>query len=435
MDAKKQKLLIEYLLSSPDVFAICNPIIETNYFVPEYKQTVHFIKQYYDQYNTIPDERQVLGETGVELKITEISPKQVEYCVNEVEKFCKQRGFYAALTKALKVFEEGDTGEAERLIHDAALISIHKDVGYEYFKDPLERLQRMSTQNPKISTGWKGLDRELDGGLEKGTLTIFTANSGGGKSVTLANLGLNMMQQGKNTLYLSLELSEDLITKRYDSMITGINQIEIFSRMKEVAHKVSQHGENCGKLVVEQFPAGTTANQFQSFLKEFELVNGYIPDVLLVDYLDLMGSNEKVSADNVFEKDKRASEQLRNIGVEYNMIVGSASQQNRGAVTSDIINQSHIAGGISKINTSDNTISIIMTDAMRAKGEMMFHLLKTRSSGGVGNNVYMKWNNVSLRITDDNGSSRDPDPTKNIPLTKKDDNQGSRLLDLMSSVK
>jgi hypothetical protein len=104
-----------------------------------------------------------------------------------------------------------------------------------------------------------------------------------------------------------------------------------------------------------------------------------------------MGSNERVSADNVFEKDKRSAEQLRDIGNDFNMAIATASQQNRSAVDEVRINQSHVAGGISKINTSDTWISIIATDTMKAQGECRFQFIKTRTSDGVGSQVTLRW--------------------------------------------
>jgi hypothetical protein len=181
-------------------------------------------------------------------------------------------------------------------------------------------------------------------------------------------------------------------------MVTGIPQRDILNRASEVAQKIKAAGSSIEDIVIEQMPVGTSSNEIRAFLKEFELKRGYVPDVLIVDYLDLMSPNEKVSADNVFEKDKRSAEQLRQILIDYDMIGITASQQNRGAVTATDLNHSHIAGGISKINTTDTYVSIIMTDTMKAAGEIAFQFLKTRSSDGVGKTIYLRWNRLALRV-------------------------------------
>ena len=138
----------------------------------------------------------------------------------------------------------------------------------------------------------------------------------------------------------------------------------------------------------------------------------------------------------MFEKDKRASEQLRSIANDYNMWVVTASQQNRGAVGQTDLNHSHIAGGISKVNTTDVYVSIIMNEAMRQQGTIAMQFLKTRSSDGVGKTIYLKWHNTTLRITDPDDSGPSGGSFKPRPTDTKnmfDEPSGNGLLDLMSS--
>ena len=179
-----------------------------------------------------------------------------------------------------------------------------------------------------------------------------------------------------------------------------------------------------------------SALPFRAYLKEFELKFGYLPDLLIVDYLDIMGANEKVNADNVWEKDKRAAEQLRDIAFDYNMYIAAASQQNRSAIDAQELNQSHIAGGLSKVNTVDIYASIIMTPTMKAAGEIGFSFLKTRNSDGVGKTVYMMWDNKTLRILNKNDNvDEDGVLLDNLP-TKSSSGLGKpkrSLLDIMSA--
>jgi KaiC/GvpD/RAD55 family RecA-like ATPase len=267
-------------------------------------------------------------------------------------------------------------------------------------------------------------------------MLLLSANSGGGKSIVMANLALNYVEQGKNALYISLELSEEMIYQRYIAMVTGVSTREWQHQVDATAHKITAVGETSGSLFIKRMPQGCTSNQIRAYLKEFELKNGYVPDVIAVDYIDLMGSNEKVSADNIHEKDKRASEELREIMNDYNAVGMTASQQNRGAVTATELNHSHIAGGISKINTTDVYISIIMTDQMRAKGEMALQFLKTRSSDGVGQTIYLEYNKVTLRITDPNVLKLSPKkpPAENKQHDQFDSINNSGLLGLMTTI-
>ena len=228
-------------------------------------------------------------------------------------------------------------------------------------------------------------DEATGGGFFRKEITVFTANSGVGKSNTMYNVSKNLVSQGYNGVIISLELYRKTISKRLGSMLTQISQRELKQRKSEVINAIQAMKDDHGKLFIHNMKVGTTPNQIRAYLKELELQEDFTPDFIVIDYLDLMAPNERVSADNVFEKDKRVSEQLRQILVDYNSSGITASQQNRSAVALDAseVNQSHIAGGISKINTADVVVSIIMTDVMRAAGEIAFHFLKTRSSSGI----------------------------------------------------
>ena len=438
MDNKKQKLLIEYLISSTDTFAICEGIVESDYFDPEYRNAINFIKTYYNEYNTTPDVAQIEAESGVELTKQEITKDQVEYTTNEIEGFCKRRALEKAVLSSPPLIEEGKHDEVLKNVTDAILISLHKDLGLRYFEDVEDRLMRMLNETPVQSTGWSDVDELLYGGIGRKELLLVSANSGGGKSITLANLGYNFAQDGLNVLYLSLELSEDVIAQRFDTMLTGISRKDWKAHISEIVTRVEQAGDKSGIIDVVQMTSGTTANQIRGYLKEYYLHYSIVPDLLIVDYLDKMNPNEKVDLGNVFVKDKLCSEQLRDIGVDYNMFTATASQLNRSAVGATEHDHSQIAGGISKINESDVYWSIIMTDAMRAQGEIAFVFQKTRNSDGVGNTVYLKWDPKTLRILDQTGGAKGMDFKKRSSGDLKDtildtpSGDGKGLLDLMS---
>lgn len=439
MDNKKQKLLIEYLISSTDTFAICQGIVEPEYFDPEFRNAVAFIKSYYNKYNTTPDIKQVDAESGVELEVVEVTKDQIAYTTNEIETFCKRRALEKAVLASPALIESGEWDQVLTGVKDAILISLHKELGLRYFEEVQERLDRMLNDPPLHPTGWTDVDALLFGGISRKELLLLSANSGGGKSITLTNLGHNFAKDGLNVLYLSLELAEDVIAQRFDTMHTGISRRDWKSHVSEIVTRVEGEGKKSGVIDIIQMKSGTTANQIQGYLKEYYLTYDFMPDLLIVDYLDKMAPNEKMDLSDVFTKDKLCSEQLRDIGVEYNMFIATASQLNRSAVGSTDHNHSQIAGGISKINECDTYISIIMTDAMRAQGEIAFVFQKTRNSDGVGNTVYLKWDTKTLRILDQTDSTRgltfnkksSGDNLKDSILDTPSGDGGS-LLDLMS---
>lgn len=402
MDSQKQQLLIEYLISSPDTFALSSPIVKPDYFDPEFRHTISFLHNYYDEYHTLPDIDQVEVETGKHFKRRNITNDKIEYCLNEIELFCQNMAMKNAILTAAELYEKGgDKGKIRKIVTEAATVSLHRDMGVNFFEDPETRLKELMKKEIVEPTGWKEFDDLLEGGIARKQLLLFSANSGGGKSIVMANLGLNFVMKGFTVLLISLELSQDMVDMRYVQMVTGMKAAEWQKNINRSAETILQTKNKAdkGELYIKRMRQGANSNEIRSYLKEFELRHGKVPDMIIVDYIDVMGANEKIDLSDTFTKDKMASEELREIGEDYNAFMVSAAQQNRGAVKAEHLDHSHIAGGISKINTSDVYASIILTEAMRAKGEIMFQFLKTRSSGGVHKFVHLKFNGVSLRIS------------------------------------
>lgn len=425
METKKQKLLLEYLISSTDVYALCAGIIKSEFFDPEFRNTVAFIQQYFDQHHSLPSLEQIEAESNVVLSKHDITRDKFEYTALEIEQFCKQKAIEHAILKSPDLIEKKDYGKVEQLIRDAVTVSLNRNLGTLYFDDPMQRLIQSEENGDKISTGWEEVDKLMFGGLERGELLVFSANSGGGKSIALSNLALNFLQQGLNVVYFSFELSEKLISQRYDTMISGVSTAEWKYHKEKIAQEVNKAANRSGQFIIKQFKPSTKPMELRAYLKEYELKFKHTPDLIIVDYIDIMKPNEHVSADNVFEKDKMVSEQLRAIGMDYNAVVASASQQNRQAVDVVEVNQSHVAGGMSKVNTADWWISVIATKTMRAAGECAFQFLKTRSSDGVGSVVYLNWNK-NIRITDNTGSKNQ---SSQLTLSRKNNTMPTPLFD------
>jgi len=287
------------------------------------------------------------------------------------------------------------------MIKKAVQVGLTRDMGTNYFEDPRARLMKIKDKNGQLSTGWKSLDDKLFGGMNRGELNIFAAASGGGKSLFLANLGCNWALQGLNVIYLTFELSEELVGMRVDSMMTGVPSREVFKQLDDVEMKVKILGKKSGHFQIKYMPSGKTANDIRAYLKEYEIKMGHKVDVLLVDYLDLlMPMNKKISPADLFIKDKFVSEELRNLAMEKQCIFVTASQLNRSAVEEVEFDHSHISGGLSKIQTADNVIGIFTSRAMRERGRYQIQLMKTRSSSGVGMKIDLEFNVDTLRITD-----------------------------------
>jgi replicative DNA helicase len=397
-----QKLYLELMLTDAEVFVRCQGIFDHTLFDRKLQDAAEFINIYAKEYSVMPDFDMVNASCRTDLKKPEeVKDGHKDWLMDEFENFTRHKALERAIIDSADLLEKKDYGQVESKIKEAVQISLTKDLGTDYFEDPRSRLMRIKDKNGQISTGWPGLDRRLFGGMNRGELNIFAGGSGAGKSLFLANLGVNWCLQGLNVLYLTLELSEDLVCMRVDAMTTGISTKEIFKSIDDLEMKVKVIGKKAGSLQVKYMPSGKTANDVRAYMKEFEIKTGKKIDVLLVDYLDLlMPASRKISAENLFIKDKYVSEELRNLAMEKQCILVTAAQLNRGAVEEVEFDHSHISGGLSKIQTADNVFGIFTSRAMRERGRYQIQLMKTRSSSGVGQKVDLEFNLETLKITD-----------------------------------
>lgn len=397
-----QHLFLQFLISDPDLFSRCLAIMNEEYFIRKYRTTVKFLRDHVEKHNTLPMLEQINAVGGAELlPLENVTPEHQDWFLAEFETFCKHKALEKAIIDSTDDLENKNYGAVEDRVKKATQIGLVKDLGLDYFENPKERLEWIKAQAGATSTGWKGIDQKLYGGLNRGEITIFAAPSGGGKSLFLQNLGVNWALEGLNVVYISLELSEQLISMRLDSMVSGYGAKEIMKNMDDVDLKVRMKGKGKGKFRVKYMPSGSNTNDLRVFLREYEIQSGVKVDAVLVDYLDLMMPiSAKISAENLFVKDKYVSEELRNLSMERQIFLVTASQLGRSAVEEIEYDHSHIAGGISKINTADNVIGIFSSNAMRERGRYQVQFMKTRSSSGVGSKVDLKFDVDTLRIED-----------------------------------
>ena len=438
-DYDVQKLYLEMMLADAETFVRCQGIFDHTLFDRKLQEAAEFVHKYADQYTVLPEFDMVNASCGTDLKNPgEIKDGHLDWLMDEFESFTRHKSIERAIIKSADLLEKHNYGEVESLIKEAVQIGLARDMGTDYFADPRGRLMGLKDKNGQVSTGWATMDKKLFGGMNRGELNIFAGGSGAGKSLFLANLGVNWAMNGMNVVYLTLELSEALVSMRIDSMITGVSTREIFRDLDSVEMKVKMVGKKSGMLQIKYMPSGKTTNDIRAYLKEYEIKVGKKVDVLLVDYLDLlMPIGKKISAENLFIKDKYVSEELRNLAMEKKCVFVTAAQLNRGAVEEVEFDHSHISGGLSKIQTADNVFGIFTSRAMRERGRYQLQLMKTRSSSGVGQKIDLEFDIDTLRIRDlpedqqesDTRSSQIISQIKNRTSTVTDPETGEVKLD------
>tara|TARA_Y100001970_G_C14214085_1_gene848636 strand:+ start:901 stop:2331 length:1431 start_codon:yes stop_codon:yes gene_type:complete len=400
-DESLQKLFIEFCATDPELFVRVKNIVRKEYFSGKLSNAVKFMLEHTEQYNALPTTEQIKATCDVELTKVEITEQHKNWFFDEFETFCRHKALEHAIISSADLLEKGDYGQVEDKIKHAVRIGLTKDLGTDYFLDPKARLLALKDNNGTISTGWSALDQKLYGGFNKGELNIFAGQSGAGKSLFLQNIALNWVNSGMNVIYFTFELSENLSSMRVDSMSTGVSSNEIFKKIDDIDLMVRMQGQKSGKFQLKYMSSGCTVNDLRAYIKEYEVQTGNKPDCICVDYLDLlMPISKRVSPSDLYIKDKYVSEELRNLAVEHQIVLATASQLNRASVEETEFDHSHIAGGLSKVQTADNVIGIQTSRAMRERGRYLIQLMKTRSSGGIGNKINLAFNIDTLRITD-----------------------------------
>ena len=396
-----QKLYLEMFLADAESFARAQNIFDSENFDRKLQPVAKFVKEYTEEYKVLPEVEQLNSKFEINFKSAkELDPSHFNWLLDEFETFSRHKALERAILESADLLEKGDYAPVEDKIKNAVNIGLTRDMGTDYFADPKGRLEQLKNSNGQISTGWPNIDRKLFGGFNRGELNIFAGGSGAGKSLFLQNLAVNWASAGLNTCYITFELSEMLVAMRLDAMITNIPTRKIFPEIDNVEMKVKLIAKKAGNLQIKYLPSGSTVLDIKTYLKELELKNKVKIDCILIVYLDLMmPKSKKVSPADLFIKDKYVSEELRNLAVESKVLLATASQLNRASVEEIEFDHSHIAGGLSKVQTADNVFGIFTSRAMKERGRYQIQFMKTRSSSAVGQKVDLEFNVDTLKIT------------------------------------
>jgi len=404
-----QKLFLRMMITNAELYTRVMNIMNSENFDRSLRPVAEMYKEHTDKYKILPDTNQIKAMTGVDIEtIPEMTDGHYEWFFDEFEAFTRRQELERAILKSADLLEKGDFSPVEKLIKDAVQISLQKDMGTDYFADPAGRINRYFNNGGQVSTGWPQMDKILYGGMSRGELNIFAGGSGSGKSLVMMNLALNWIQIGMSGVYITLELSEELTSLRTDAMLTNMGTKAIRKDIDTTELRVKMVGKKSGKYRVKGLPAQSNVNDIRAYLKEVQIQTGIKIDFVMVDYLDLvMPVSVKVNPNDQFIKDKYVAEELRNLAKEMGILLVTASQLNRSAVDEIEFDHSHIAGGISKINTADNVFGIFTSRSMRERGKYQIQCMKSRSSTGVGQKIDLEYNIETMRITDEGGEDGD----------------------------
>lgn len=289
--------------------------------------------------------------------------------------FCKRQAFKEALEHAVELISTDKFESVVDLMKEAVAVGLPNSTGHDFFEDVEARFvhQRRIT----CPTGLDRLDKKdiLRGGLGRGEIGVVTANTGVGKSHFLVQMGANAMKAGKNVVHYTFELSETAVGIRYDSNICGIPSNDVRERKDEVL-KVYEKSE-LGRLIIKEYPTGSASvTTIRSHIEKLTL-KGFVPSLIVIDYADIMRSSK--SYDSLRHELKLIYEELRNLAMDMNIPIWTASQANRDSAKSDIVGLENMSEAYGKAMVADVVLSLSRKALEKSTGGGRLYVAKNRA--------------------------------------------------------
>lgn len=401
-----QHLLLSYLLSAPELWVKCAPILDAKYFDPQYRPVIKNIVEHLKTYGDMPDVDMIHADTGVKLTLKEDAsePSRQESVCDRVEEFCRTTAFRDFLAEAAEVTDtDRSRSTLASLMKQAAeieIMSLTRNMGIEIHGGTVESLTQ-SEKDDNLSTGYRDMDHAFSGGLTRPSFNIVSCASGDGKSIYMQNQLVNYIEQGMDTIFYTLELEPSIVIKRFAAMMTNTHIDQVYSHLDAVGYAMRTRGKTDGSLWVMKFPmVGTSMSDIAAHYQEITMQEKKFFGAVAIDYIDVMDPNEKIDKTNIHIKDKLVSEEMNDWAHKNKIILWSASQQTKGAQDEKDPRQSGVAGGTPKISTCDNLIIGKRSEDDIEDERWWAHVQKARSSGANKAKVPLKWNSHTMRMTD-----------------------------------
>jgi replicative DNA helicase len=397
-----QRGILYLLKSDKDFYLQIVNLVQPNYFeFPVHGRIYSVVRDHYEKYKSLPNddfieqeirdtksEKESLHDYTDELQyINRLDTSALdgsEYYLDLIESFAKREAMKDAIKQSLLLIKEDRMEETENLVRKALTVSRSVDVGQKYFSDTKDRWDRTynAEEADKYKTMLPSLNRSLEGGLGEKELAMVIAPPGVGKSLWLVNQAVQSMIEGRKVLYVSLEMSEDKIAQRFDSVTTLIPQSQLKdpSAQLKVDERLSIFRTNFpdSRLVIKEFPTGTaTVNSLRALLVQLKNYEDFTPEVIIIDYLELLRPVRENQHE--YQAQQRIAEELRGLAMESKVLLWTATQTNRQGRAVKIITDAELGDSYGKIRTCDFAVSLNQSEEEFDNGTMRAYVVKSRN--------------------------------------------------------
>jgi len=378
------------------------PFIKEEYFTDRLEKVLFAeIYKFVNKYNNLPTKESLSIEINSNKSINEDEYKQVtdilstlnpepvnlEWLVETTEKFCKDRSIHNAVLNGIQIIDGKDKNHTPEylpeLLSNALSVSFDQKVGHDYLLESKERYEYYNRKEERLELDLEFFNKITRGGIPSKTLNICLAGTGVGKTMFMTHLASSVLLQGKNVLYVTLEMAEERIAERIDANLLNVGM----SDLEELPYKMYETKINklqkktTGQLIIKEYPTATAhTGHFKNLLSELALKKSFKPDIVFVDYLNICTSSRFKSGANVnsYTMIKAIAEELRGLAVEYDIPIFSATQTTRGGFVSSDVGLEDTSESFGLPATADFMFALISSEELEEKNQIMVKQLKNR---------------------------------------------------------
>ena len=403
MSLKIEEITLSKLILNDTYTRKVIPFIKDEYFdSPSHKVLFSTLSDYVNKFETLPEPNALKIEVEKRRDITEEIYREVEnfidnldrdqynddWLIETTEKWCKEKAIYLALMESVKIADGQDktrTKDAIPSIMSEALgVCFDEHVGHDYIKDSDDRYDFYHKKEEKIPFDIEYLNKITKGGLPNKTLNIALAGTGVGKSLFMCHMASSVLLQGRNVLYITMEMAEEKIAERIDANLLDIPIQQLNSPLltkEKYSSKLLQLKQKTqGKLIIKEYPtASAHVGHFKALLNELSMKKGFSPDIIFVDYLNICASSRyKGTIVNSYTYVKAIAEELRGLAVEQNVPIVSATQTTRAGFGSSDVDITDTSESFGLPATADLMLALISTEDLEGLNQIMVKQLKNR---------------------------------------------------------
>ncbi len=402
MNTKIETVILQNLATDDDFMRQVIPFLKRDYFLDNNEKTVFDkISKFVDDYNTVPTKEALIIACQNDKSLNEDQYKEVveiigdlestehnrEWLYKETEKFCKDKAVYNAILSSVAIIDGRDKNRSEdgipALLQEALGVCFDKNVGHDYIANADRRYEFYHRVESRIPFDLDFFNKITNGGLPNKTLNVVLAGTGVGKSLFMCHVAASVLAQGKNVLYITLEMAEERIAERIDANLMNITLDQLKdlpkamfdSRIEKIRNKTE------GSLIIKEYPTtGAHVGHFKALLNELQLKRQFKPDLIVVDYLNICASSrlKASSSVNSYTLVKSIAEELRGLAVEENVPILSATQTTRGGYGNTDVELTDTSESFGLPATVDFMFALISTEELEALNQLLVKQLKNR---------------------------------------------------------